>query len=92
MTTFMKTIEGLALKFLYLGIGAGVAAFLDQSLWTWTGNRQTNRLRGLYLASVLGQDISFFDTSATGTGGMLQVSAWSPLPGRCPHPHHFATL
>ena len=53
--------------------GAGVAAFLDASLWTWTGNRQTNRMRGLYLASVLAQDIAFFDTSATGTGGMLQV-------------------
>ena len=83
----MKTIEDLALKFLYLGIGAGVAAFLDQSLWTWTGSRQTNRLRGLYLASVLGQDISFFDTSATGTGGMLQVRSQSRMGYAPMHTH-----
>ena len=62
--------------------GAGVAAFLDSSLWTWTGNRQTNRMRGLYLASVLAQDIAFFDTSATGTGGMLQV--WGEIGGLLP--------
>ena len=53
--------------------GAGVAGFLDTFFWAWSADRQANRIRALYLASVLSQDIAFFDTSATGTGGLLQV-------------------
>jgi hypothetical protein len=57
--------------------GAFVAGFMDTCFWTWSGDRQANRLRGMYLASVLGQDIAYFDTSSTGTGGVLQVrSLW----------------
>ncbi|GAX85324.1 hypothetical protein CEUSTIGMA_g12741.t1 [Chlamydomonas eustigma] len=71
-SNFLRTIEGLALEFLYIGLGAFVAGFMDTCFWTWSGDRQANRLRGLYLASVLGQDIAYFDTSSTGTGGVLQ--------------------
>jgi ATP-binding cassette subfamily B (MDR/TAP) protein 1 len=71
-TAFMDVIKDLSLKFLYLGIGAGVADFLSSTLWTWSGNRQANRIRGMYLSSVINQEISFFDTSKTGTGGLLQ--------------------
>ena len=37
--------------------GAFVAAFLNNCLWMWVGNRQTNKLRRLYLQAVLRQDI-----------------------------------
>lgn len=32
------------------------------SCWTITGERQAARIRGLYLKTVLRQDIAFFDT------------------------------
>lgn len=51
--------------------GATVAAFLGNWLFMWVGNRQANRLRELYLASVLHQDIEYFDVHVT-TGGLLQ--------------------
>lgn len=40
----------------------------------YTGNRQANRLRRLYLEAILRQDVSFFDTQST-TGGLLQARA-----------------
>lgn len=36
-----------------------------QAFFTWSGVRQTNRLRQRYLAAVLRQDVGFFDTAAT---------------------------
>ena len=36
----------------------------------YTGSRQTNRVRSLYLKSVLRQDVQFFDRDAT-TGKLL---------------------
>ena len=45
---------------------------MDTFFWNWSGDRQANRLRTLYLASVLSQEIAFFDTVPNGTGGLLQ--------------------
>lgn len=59
---FNSAVSSLALKFLYLAIGAACAGFLQQFCWTYTSVRQTNRLRRRYLAAVLRQDVSFFDT------------------------------
>ena len=42
----------------------------------WTGNRQTGKLRQLYLAAVLRQDVEYFDTQ-TSTGVLLQVGGRS---------------
>jgi hypothetical protein len=68
---FASLVSGIALKFLYLALGAAGAGFLQQASWSWAGTRQANRLRRRYLAAVLRQDIAFFDTQAT-TGGLLQ--------------------
>jgi ATP-binding cassette subfamily B (MDR/TAP) protein 1 len=62
---FQDMVNGIALKFLYLAIGATVAGFLQQSAWSYTSNRQANRLRRKFLHAVLQQDIAFFDTQAT---------------------------
>ncbi|KAL5149236.1 ABC transporter B family member 11 [Glycine soja] len=50
-----------SLKFASIGAGAFLAAFLQVSCWVITGERQTARIRGLYLKAILRQDISFFD-------------------------------
>ena len=68
---FTTLVSGIALKFFYLALGAAGAGFVQQACWSWSGTRQANRLRRLYLAGVLRQDVAFFDTQAT-TGGLLQ--------------------
>ncbi|GIL45935.1 hypothetical protein Vafri_3054 [Volvox africanus] len=68
---FLHMVSKLALKFLYLGIGAIVASYLEAAIWMYTGNRQANRLRTRFLAAVLRQDVAFFDVQST-TGGLVQ--------------------
>ncbi|KAL6133606.1 hypothetical protein ACLB2K_065840 [Fragaria x ananassa] len=66
----VPTVSQVSLKFLYLAIGTGVAAFLQVSCWMVTGERQATRIRGLYLETILRQDIGFFDTQ-TNTGEII---------------------
>ncbi|RYR01723.1 hypothetical protein Ahy_B06g080584 isoform E [Arachis hypogaea] len=60
----------ISLKFVYLAIGIGVAAFLQVVCWMVTGERQAARIRGLYLKTILRQDIAFFDKE-TNTGEVI---------------------
>ncbi|GFZ04458.1 ATP binding cassette subfamily B4 [Actinidia rufa] len=60
----------VSLKFVYLALGAGVAAFLQVSFWMVTGERQAARIRGLYLKTIMRQDIAFFDKE-TNTGEVV---------------------
>jgi len=68
---FVATVSSIALKFTYLAIAALFGAFFQSFCWIWTGNRQTNRLRERYLASVLKQEVAFFDVQAS-SGSLLQ--------------------
>ncbi len=63
----------LALYFLYIAIVAGVATYVQASLTIIVGNRLTNRLRARYLASVLRQEVAYFDTQTT-TGWCMLMS------------------
>ncbi|CAO1947845.1 unnamed protein product [Urochloa humidicola] len=63
--SILDRVIKVVLNFVYLGIGTGVAAFLQVSCWTMTGERQATRIRSLYLKSVLKQDIAFFDVELT---------------------------
>ncbi|XP_074269732.1 ABC transporter B family member 9-like isoform X2 [Silene latifolia] len=56
--------------FVYLGIYTGIACFLQVTCWMVTGERQAARIRGLYLKTILRQDITFFDTE-TSTGEII---------------------
>ena len=56
-------------NFMYLGIASAIAAFLQTFFLVYSSVRQANRIRGAYLASVLRQDVGFFDTK--GTSGVL---------------------
>ncbi|GJP35341.1 hypothetical protein CLOM_g19843 [Closterium sp. NIES-68] len=66
----MDAVTSVALKFLYLAIGAAVAAYLEMACWMTTGERQAARVRARYLAAVLRQDIGFFDRSLS-TGEVI---------------------
>ncbi|XP_008776904.2 ABC transporter B family member 9-like isoform X2 [Phoenix dactylifera] len=66
----VEKVSKVVLKFVYLGVAAGVAAFLQVSCWTVSGERQAARIRGLYLKTILRQDIAFFDNE-TATGEVI---------------------
>ncbi|EGG23337.1 ABC transporter B family protein [Cavenderia fasciculata] len=56
-------VRDVALWFLYLGIIVFVLSYLETSLWTIAGERQTNKARVEYLNSILRQEIGWFDTN-----------------------------
>ncbi|KAM6552266.1 hypothetical protein CsatB_002074 [Cannabis sativa] len=66
----LHAVSQVSLKFVYLAIGTGIASFLQVSCWMVTGERQATRIRGLYLKTILRQDIAFFDTE-TNTGEVI---------------------
>ncbi|XP_042053539.1 ABC transporter B family member 21-like isoform X1 [Salvia splendens] len=57
----VSVVSKVALKFVYLAMGCGVAAFLQVACWMITGERQAARIRSLYLSTILRQDVAFFD-------------------------------
>ena len=54
--------------------GTGVAGFIDVFFWQQSSEFQANRMRIMYLASLLNQDIAYFDTVEP-VGGLLQVGS-----------------
>uniref|UniRef100_A0A151UDP5 ABC transporter B family member 9 n=1 Tax=Cajanus cajan TaxID=3821 RepID=A0A151UDP5_CAJCA len=66
----IKEVSKVSLLFVYLAIGTGIASFLQVACWMMTGERQAARIRGLYLKTILKQDIAFFDTETT-TGEVI---------------------
>ncbi|XP_031393227.1 ABC transporter B family member 4-like isoform X2 [Punica granatum] len=63
-------VSKISLKFVYLAVGSAAAAFLQVASWMVTGERQAARIRGLYLQTILRQDIAFFDKE-TNTGEVV---------------------
>ncbi|XP_050230996.1 ABC transporter B family member 9 [Mercurialis annua] len=63
-------VSQLSLKLVYLAIGSGIAALLEVACWMVTGERQSARIRSLYLKTILRQEIGFFDTETT-TGEVI---------------------
>eukprot|EP01018_Ginkgo_biloba_P019291 Gb_18150 [translate_table: standard] len=59
-----------ALQFVYLGLVIMASGWIEVSCWMQTGERQSDRMRMHYLKSMLSQDVSFFDTSAS-TGEII---------------------
>jgi ATP-binding cassette subfamily B (MDR/TAP) protein 1 len=68
----MEEVTKIALNFVYLALGAMVGSYLQSAFWMWAGNRQAARFRKAYLAAVLRQDMTYFDTQAT-TGQFVMI-------------------
>ncbi|CAE6190245.1 unnamed protein product [Arabidopsis arenosa] len=66
----VREVWKVAVKFIYLAVYSGVVAFLQVSCWMVTGERQSATIRGLYLKTILRQDIGYFDTE-TNTGEVI---------------------
>ncbi|KAL2614004.1 hypothetical protein R1flu_025696 [Riccia fluitans] len=54
-------VSNVAILYVVVGAAAAVASALEVACWMMTGERQSSRIRGLYLKAILRQDISFFD-------------------------------
>ncbi|KAF9620945.1 hypothetical protein IFM89_015342 [Coptis chinensis] len=63
-------VSKVALKFVYLGVGSAAASFFQMACWMTTGERQSERIRNMYLKTILRQDITFFDKE-TNTGEVV---------------------
>eukprot|EP00897_Mesotaenium_endlicherianum_P002209 jgi/Mesen1/2015/ME000148S01116 len=74
----VKSVTEVALRFVYVAIGAAIAAYLvwtlgggvEMACWMLTGERQSARIREMFLRATLRQDISFFDLE-TSTGEVV---------------------
>ncbi|KAK4363734.1 hypothetical protein RND71_018975 [Anisodus tanguticus] len=66
----LRIVSKVSLKFVYLALGCGAAAFLQVTCWMISGERQAGRIRSLYLKTILQQDIAFYDKE-TNTGEVV---------------------
>lgn len=66
----LRVVSKVSLKFVYLALGCGAAAFLQVACWMISGERQASRIRSLYLKTILQQDIAFYDKE-TNTGEVV---------------------
>ncbi|KAF5184503.1 Abc transporter b family member [Thalictrum thalictroides] len=60
-TNLVDEVSKVCLNYVYLGIGSAAASFLQMACWMVTGERQSARIRNMYLKTILRQDITFFD-------------------------------
>ncbi|KAL7120610.1 hypothetical protein ACP275_02G132500 [Erythranthe tilingii] len=67
----LSQVSKVSLKFVYLALGCGAAAFLQVSCWITTGERQSARVRSLYLQTILRQEIAYFDQEVS-TGEVIE--------------------
>ncbi|KAL3832923.1 hypothetical protein ACJIZ3_007659 [Penstemon smallii] len=66
----VSLVSKVSLKYVYLALGSGIAAFLQVACWIVTGERQAARIRSLYLKTILRQDIAYFDQEVS-TGEVI---------------------
>ncbi|KAI4335103.1 hypothetical protein L6164_013782 [Bauhinia variegata] len=57
----VQEVSKVSQSFAYLAVGSFVASALQVACWMVTGERQSARIRSLYLKAILRQDIGFFD-------------------------------
>eukprot|EP00850_Spirogloea_muscicola_P001069 SM000004S14939 [mRNA] locus=s4:296552:303781:- [translate_table: standard] len=63
-------VTAVALRFVYVAVGAAIAAYLEVACWMLAGERLSARIRALYLQAILRQDVAFFDKE-TSTGEVV---------------------
>ncbi|KAF5739329.1 ABC transporter B family member 13-like [Tripterygium wilfordii] len=68
-------VSKYALYLVYLGVAVLASSWIGVAFWMQTGERQTARLRLMYLQSVLTKDISFFDTEAMDSNIIFHISS-----------------
>lgn len=62
-----NTVNSDALLLLYIGIAMFAATYIYSAAWVYTGEEISRRIREAFLASILRQDIAFFDKEGAGS-------------------------
>lgn len=64
--SLVKGVNQIAEIFVYVAIGNFFCGFLQVACWSYTGERQTQRLREQYVQAILKQEIGWFDEEGAG--------------------------
>ncbi|KAK1401989.1 hypothetical protein POM88_001594 [Heracleum sosnowskyi] len=64
------SLARVSVKYVYLALGSGIAAFSQVACWNITEEIQAAQIRYLYLKAILRQDVAFFDIG-TRTGEVV---------------------
>ncbi|KAK1372866.1 hypothetical protein POM88_029059 [Heracleum sosnowskyi] len=70
-TKVVHAVSEVSVKYVYLALGSGIAAFSQVACWNITRERQAAQIRYLYLKAILRQDVAFFDIG-TRTGEVVE--------------------
>ncbi|CAO2169944.1 unnamed protein product [Urochloa humidicola] len=73
--TMVRLVVKYALYFLVVGAAIWASSWAEISCWMWTGERQSTRMRILYLEAALRQDVSFFDTDVRASDVIYAINA-----------------
>ena len=60
---FMKTIDKMVRKLIFIGVGMFFAYFLANFMWQYVGLRQMHHLKEKYFATILKQEQGWFDAN-----------------------------
>ncbi|KAK3296564.1 P-loop containing nucleoside triphosphate hydrolase protein [Chaetomium fimeti] len=71
---FLDDVAGLALYFVYLGIGRFALSYIYNTLLTYVSHRIVRNIRHTYVKAALSQEVAYFDF---GTGGSIATQATS---------------
>ena len=63
LDVFMKNIDKMVKKLLFIGVGMFVAYFLANFMWQYVGLRQMHHLKEKYFATILKQEQGWFDSN-----------------------------
>eukprot|EP00250_Pteridium_aquilinum_P022328 c25352_g1_i3 orf=1-3525(-) len=63
--TLVHDIVQYCLYFVYLSLVRLVSGWLEVSMWMYTGERQSARIRLMYMKAVIMQEVGLFDTDTT---------------------------
>ncbi|XP_054802614.1 ABC transporter B family member 11-like [Prosopis cineraria] len=70
----VHNVSKASIDFVYLAMGTFVVSFLQVTCWMVTGERQSARIRSLYLEAILRQEVSFFDRETNGGEVITRMS------------------
>ncbi|OQR88609.1 ATP-binding Cassette (ABC) Superfamily, partial [Thraustotheca clavata] len=62
-STFEHDVNAVVLKFMYVGCGVLITAFLQVVCWNIAASRQSKRLRQAYAEAIFRQEIGWFDVN-----------------------------
>jgi ATP-binding cassette subfamily B (MDR/TAP) protein 1 len=63
---FLKDVQVFVWRFVFMGIGAFCASYISVLCMSVSGERQSHRVRKLYVKSLIYQDIGWYDMQRSG--------------------------